>query len=47
MITWPSGQERTAVERSYVAKATQPRRRILLCMILFHSWLSVEFSAVL
>ena len=32
----PSGQERTAVERSYVAKATHRRRRILLYRILFH-----------
>ena len=31
----PSGQERTAAERSYAAKATRRRRRILLYRVLY------------
>ena len=42
--TMPLKRQRTAAERSYVAKATRRRRRILQSRILFH--LKGKFSSL-
>jgi len=38
----PSGQDRTAAERNYVAEATRRRRRILRSRILFHGVIIID-----
>jgi hypothetical protein len=42
----PSGQDRTAAERKYIAKAIRRRRGILQSRILYYEWIILDKKVV-